>query len=439
MKLIRFLILSILVVGLLAACAGVPGVPSTRSYLLTTAFENGELVYMGVGGEINGVLNPTLQAKPGETITVTLINGGEGTHDIFFPELKVKSKRVTEKGESVSVTFAVPTQAGELEYHDSVANHAKIGMVGSLQVSGPAVTVSLNQGTGQSDGTNAQAAPQDQAADSGEAVFKLKCAACHTVGGGKLTGPDLKGVTKQRDLGWLAEWIKTPDKMLAAEDPIAMQLLAEFNNIPMPNMGLSDDEVADLLAYFQSVDGTAPPAPEPTQVAAAPTEAAPSQSDQSVDQSPANTNPVLASAGDPAYGEKLFTGAIPLANGGTPCIACHSVSGTGAIGGGTLGPDHTQVYTRYGREGLAAALGTLPFPSMQGIYANRLLTESEQAALLAYYEAADQQVQPRTQANLWTLFGAGTGVATVLLVGMLFFWPRQRMSLSQRLRKNGKL
>jgi mono/diheme cytochrome c family protein len=247
---------------------------------------------MGVGGEINGVLNPTLQAKPGETITVMLINGGEGTHDIYFPELKVKSKRVTDKGESVSVTFTVPAQAGELEYHDSVANHAKIGMVGSLQVSGPAVTVSLNQNTGQSDGTDAQAAPQDQAVDNGEAVFKLKCAACHTVGGGKLTGPDLKGVTKQRDLGWLAEWMKAPDKMLAAGDPIATQLLAEFNNIPMPNMGLSDDDVADLLAYFQNVDGTAAPAPEPTQVAAAPTEATPAQSDQPVDQSPANTNRV---------------------------------------------------------------------------------------------------------------------------------------------------
>lgn len=435
MKLIRSLIFSLLCAGLLVACAGPTRIPSTRSYLLTTAFEGGELAYLGVGGEINGLLNPTLQARPGETITVTLINGGDGTHDISFPELKVKSKRVSEKGESASVTFTIPAQAGELEYHDSVANHARIGMTGSLQVLGPAAAVSSNGSTNVSGGNTGQVAAQDGPAGEGEIIFKTKCAACHTVGGGKLTGPDLKGVTKLRDEAWLKDWMKAPDKVLAAGDPVATQLLVEFNNIPMPNMGLSDVEVANLLAYFQSVDGTAAPGPEPTQVAAVSPEAAPAQSGQPQ----TNPNPVLATAGDPSYGEKLFTGAIPLANGGTPCIACHSVSGTGAIGGGTLGPDHTQVYTRYGREGLAAALGTLPFPSMQGIYANRLLTVSEQAALLAFYEAADQQGQPRTQTNLVTLFSAGTGISVVLLVGMLFFWPRQRMSLSQRLRKNGKL
>jgi mono/diheme cytochrome c family protein len=403
---------------------------------LTTGFEGGELVYVGVGGEINGVFNPTLQANPGETITITLINGGEGTHDISFPELKVKSKRVSHKGESVSVTFTVPAQVGKLEYHDSVANHSKIGMVGSLQISGPAVTVSSSGDTDPSNEPAGQASAQDQAADKGEAVFKLKCAACHTVGGGKLTGPDLKGVTKQRDLAWLADWIKAPDQMLAAGDPIATGLLAEFNNIPMPNMGLSDSDVADLLAYFQSVDDTAPPAPAQ---AAGPTESVPAQSDQPASQPLSGTDLVLATTGDPNYGEKLFTGATPLANGGTACIACHSVSGAGAIGGGTLGPDHTHVYARYGREGLAAALGSLPFPSMQGIYANRPLSTSEQAALLAFYEVADRQGEPRTLANLQIVFGAGAGVAAVLLVGMLFFWPRQRMSLSQRLRKNGKL
>jgi len=68
------------------------------------------------------------------------------------------------------------------------------------------------------------------------------------------------------------------------------------------------------------------------------------------------------------------------------------------------------------------------------------LTVSEQADLLAFFARADQQQgEPRTQANLYTLLGAGAGITSLLLIGMIFFWPRQRLSLSQRLRKNGKL
>lgn len=279
--------------------------------------------------------------------------------------------------------------------------------------------------------TLAQAAPPRQDAANGEAIFKAKCAACHTVGGGKLVGPDLQGVTTRRDAAWLSAWIKEPDKVLAAGDPIATQLLAENNNIPMPNMALSDADVADLIAYFQSMDGTS--APAPTQAVTAPTA-------QPANQSLDGMALVLAMKGDPDYGEKLFTGAIPLANGGTACIACHSVEGVGIFGGGALGPDQTHVYTRYGGDaGLAGVLATLPFPTMQGIFSNKLLTVDEQADLRAFFARADKLGQPRTQLNLQIILGAGSGVALVLLIGMMFFWPRQRLSLSQRLRKNGKL
>jgi len=285
--------------------------------------------------------------------------------------------------------------------------------------------------------TLAQAAPPRQDAANGEAIFKAKCAACHTIGAGKLVGPDLKGVTTLRDTAWLSAWIKAPDKILASGDPIATKLLAESNNIPMPNLALSDADVADLIAYFQSVDGTA--APAPTQAVAAPTQAA-APTAQPANQPLDGMALVLAMKGDPDYGEKFFTGEIPLANGGTACIACHSVEGAGILGGGALGPDQTHVYTRYGGDaGLAGALSTLPFPTMQGIFANKPLTVDEQADLRAFFARADKLGQPRTQLNLQTILGAGSGITAVLLVGMFFFWPRQRLSLAQRLRKNGRL
>jgi len=210
----------------------------------------------------------------------------------------------------------------------------------------------------------AQAAPRLQDAANGEAIFKAKCASCHTIGGGKLVGPDLKGVTTRRDLAWLTRWLKEPDKVLAEGDPIAAQLLTESNNVPMPNMGLSDADVADLIAYFQSIDDTAP--------APAATESAPAAPAPASAEPLGGTDLVVALNGDPDYGQKLFTGEVPLQNGGTPCIACHSVEGVGIIGGGAFGPDQTHVYTRYGgAAGLAAVLGTLPFPTMQGIFADK--------------------------------------------------------------------
>jgi len=265
-----------------------------------------------------------------------------------------------------------------------------------------------------------QAAPTRQDPVAGEQAFKTKCAACHTVGGGKLVGPDLKGVTDRRDPAWLRAFIATPDKALASGDPIATQLLKESNNVPMPNLGLSPREVDDLIAYLAGQSAATAPAGG----------AAPAQ--------PAV--PAVALNGSAEQGRLAFTGRARLGGGGTACIACHAVEGVGALGGGALGPDLTHVYARYGGPtGLAAALKSLPFPTMQGIFAGRPLTRNEQADLLAFFAAADQGAAPRPQRNLLVSLGAGAGLAGVLFIGMAFFWPRQRLSIAQRLRKNGKL
>lgn len=184
MKAIKTLFVVVLFAGILAACAGALGNVSTRKYVLTTGFEAGNLVYLGVGGDINGQINPTLRANPGETITIVLVNSGEGEHDVTFPALKVKTKRVSESGESVSVTFTVPNQVANIEYYDSVANHAEIGMVGELQISGEL----LSDSTG-----NDLTLYGDELA--AQAFQKGGCSACHVIPGvpgavGDL-GPDL--------------------------------------------------------------------------------------------------------------------------------------------------------------------------------------------------------------------------------------------------------
>ena len=97
----------------------------------------------------------------------------------------------------------------------------------------------------------AQAVPVDAAlAKRGKALFGNRgCAGCHTFGK-KLAGPDLVGAMERRDKEWMRNWLKTPDKMLET-DSVAKAMLAEFQNVKMPNMKLSDADVDALVHYMQ--------------------------------------------------------------------------------------------------------------------------------------------------------------------------------------------
>jgi protein SCO1/2 len=107
----------------------------------------------------------------------------------------------------------------------------------------------------------------------GQAVFRQKCAACH-LPDGKSVGPALDGVVARRGEGWLTRWIKAPDTMLEEKDPIALELLASHGNVPMPNLGLSDAEVTDVVAFLKKIEATATaeggPKPDGTDEAAPP-------------------------------------------------------------------------------------------------------------------------------------------------------------------------
>ncbi|WP_343213536.1 c-type cytochrome [Geobacter grbiciae] len=227
----------------------------------------------------------------------------------------------------------------------------------------------------------------------GKALFQAKCSPCHTIGGGRLVGPDLKGVTARRDRGWLERFISAPDKVLASGDPVAAKLFQESNKVPMPNLGLDQDQVNVLLDYLSAPEGISPSKSTPP--------ASPVQEE-----------------GDPSKGEKLFTGVLPFAQGGTPCIACHQVAGIPPLGGGALGPDLTAIAATFGDAALSSALATLPFPTMKPIFGDHPLTRGEQGDLLAFFRKAAPR-QPVTATTRIALWAGGGFLGLLLLTGAM--------------------
>ena len=87
-------------------------------------------------------------------------------------------------------------------------------------------------------------------ASSGESLFQTKaCLGCHTVGGGRLAGPDLQGVTERREFDWFVAMVTNPDSMLR-DDAAARDLLAEYMT-PMTNMGVTAQEATALYEYLR--------------------------------------------------------------------------------------------------------------------------------------------------------------------------------------------
>ncbi len=100
--------------------------------------------------------------------------------------------------------------------------------------------------------SNYKGAKQLPKISKGEDLFRFRCASCHSLGNEDGLGPGLLGVTQRRDKAWLTRWIKTPDKLLAEKDPIAVALYNRYNKIQMPNLRLNDAEVEALIKYMET-------------------------------------------------------------------------------------------------------------------------------------------------------------------------------------------
>jgi len=242
----------------------------------------------------------------------------------------------------------------------------------------------------------------------GKQAFEQKCAICHSIGGKGVVGtgrgevgPDLKGVTSRRETSWLVRWIQEPDKVLDEGDPIVTKHLQEYNNVRMPNLGISETEAKDILAYLAAESGdklkvvkpSKPVVPKPT-----------------------------APAGDPEIGRALFIGQQAFSEGGPACISCHTTSDVSGLGGGSLGPDLTKAYDKFGGN-IAPILINKSFPTMKGVFSKKPVEKEEAAHLTAYFaETMSLEEKPSMD---FTISMISIGGFIILYLLTHFIWRKR--------------
>src|ERR1017187_1370894 len=92
----------------------------------------------------------------------------------------------------------------------------------------------------------------------GAALFNGNCSSCHSIGKGKIVGPDLKGLGERRKIDWILKWVKNSSAVIASGDAYAVQLFKDNNNTLMPAQNLKDDEITAIYEYIKTETLKAP-------------------------------------------------------------------------------------------------------------------------------------------------------------------------------------
>lgn len=88
-------------------------------------------------------------------------------------------------------------------------------------------------------------------AKKGEELYNQMCTACHKPDV-KFIGPAQKGVLDRRSPEWVMNMILNPQEMLEKNE-YAKNLLKEYNNVPMTNQGLTQEQARSIVEYFRTL------------------------------------------------------------------------------------------------------------------------------------------------------------------------------------------
>lgn len=233
-----------------------------------------------------------------------------------------------------------------------------------------------------------------------ERMFEKMCYSCHNIGGGDKKGPDLMNLLQRRDRAWLHRFIPSPQSLRSAGDPTAVKLFNKYAPEEMPDQTLTPEQIDQILNLIESLSkkkktfipksGRLSRRPRPQDIPA---------------------------------GRQLFTGQIRLSKGAPPCITCHTVSGVGYLGGGTLGPDLTNTTVKYAEVELVSILKNPAFPTMAKVFTNHSLSDEEVVKLFAYLQSLRSRTPEVSRYAHRYLIGGVVGM--LLLLTLMSFWKNR--------------
>ncbi|MAE08434.1 MAG: hypothetical protein CL661_06700 [Bacteroidetes bacterium] len=251
-------------------------------------------------------------------------------------------------------------------------------------------------------------------ADQGQDIFNKACAPCHTIGKGRLVGPDLKNISEKRTQVWLIDFIQSSQSIIKSGDADAVAIYKEYNSLLMPDQPLDTEQVKALLNYINNAgSGIAE-----TEGQEQPTDLLENASEENV-----------------AEGLLLFTGKNRFTNGGSACITCHTVKDDRIFSSGTLAKDLTNTYNLMGSAGVSAIVKNPPFPAMREAYINAPLTENEVLNLTAYLRSVDENSiyqHPVDFGFTFVIFGLIVFVLLQITISILYF-NRKKESVNYKI------
>ncbi len=239
----------------------------------------------------------------------------------------------------------------------------------------------------------------------GADLFKLKCGICHTIGGGRLVGPDLANVKDRHSEDWLLTFIHSSQTMIKSGDADAVALFEENNKVIMPDPMISDAEIKSLLSYIaeNSTGGTG---------------------------AAAETVSVLTDAKpeDLSNGKNLFEGRVRFANGGPSCITCHNGLSHAFFSENSFSTkDLSNSFANLGEKGVKAILDNPPFPVMAKAFEGHSLKEHEVHDLLFFLQdAGAKNVNKAQMSSGYLLYGILGACALLVLYAGLWYERKNR-------------
>jgi len=244
------------------------------------------------------------------------------------------------------------------------------------------------------------------AQNQGEQLFSQKCTACHTIGGGKLVGPDLANVQNKRTDEWIIKFMQSSQNLIKSGDSAAIAVFEQHNKVIMPDQDLNVNQIKSIIDYIST---NSPDANNPNQ------------------KTPAQIfNTVLITEIDIEKGKNLFEGITKLTNGSPACISCHNINNQSMFNGGLLAKDLTTAFSRLSAAGVDGILRNPPFPAMINAFGSTPLTDQEVKDLLAFLYSTDKRGEVQLsafQTEYVLLIGVIIGLNVVLIV-LIFTWQR---------------